>query len=144
RSHASHFDRCAATRFSVLQQLGSSNSNSKSATWRSIRKVARGGCSFRPKHKLKTANWSKIGPHVLFEWKDAQPIGCSKGELKDLSLSVKGEGGYIVIPPSVRKGRAYTVHRDIDPILAPQWLTDLILLDPTSGGRKGKQKRGPT
>ena len=76
------------------------------------------------------------GPHVLFEWEDAQPIGCSKGELKDLSLSVKGEGGYIVIPPSVRKGRAYTVHRDIDPILAPQWLVDKILAE-----GEGKPKR---
>jgi putative DNA primase/helicase len=66
------------------------------------------------------------GPHVLFAWDDSQPIGCSKGELKDLSLSVKGEGGYIVIPPSVRKGRAYSVFRDIDPIKAPQFLVDLI------------------
>src|SRR6516164_2756843 len=37
------------------------------------------------------------GPHVCFAWREDQPIGCSKGkgELKDLSLSVKGEGGYI-------------------------------------------------
>src|SRR6516164_3937432 len=69
------------------------------------------------------------GPHVLFAWKDEQPIGCSKGELKDLSLSVKGEGGYILIPPSVRKGRSYTVFRDIDPIPASSWLTDAILVD---------------
>jgi putative DNA primase/helicase len=76
------------------------------------------------------------GPHVLFEWEDEQPIGCGKGELKDLSLSVKGEGGYIVIPPSVRKGRAYTVFRDIDPIKAPQWLSDAILDE-----GEGKPKR---
>jgi putative DNA primase/helicase len=76
------------------------------------------------------------GPHVLFEWKDEQPIGCSKGELKDLSLSVKGEGGYIVIPPSIRKGRAYSVFRDTVPILAPQWLLDAILDE-----GEGKPKR---
>jgi putative DNA primase/helicase len=78
------------------------------------------------------------GPHVLFEWEDERPIGCSKGELKDLSLSVKGEGGYIVIPPSVRKSRSYSVFRDCDPITGPAWLTDKIL-----AGGDGKPKRGP-
>jgi Bifunctional DNA primase/polymerase, N-terminal/Primase C terminal 2 (PriCT-2) len=83
------------------------------------------------------------GPHVLFEWEDEQPIGCSKGGLKDLSLSVKGGGGYIVIPPSVRKNRSYTVFRDCDPILGPQWLVDLILLDPAAARkRREKKKRG--
>ena len=54
------------------------------------------------------------------------PIGCSNGALPD-GISVKGQGGYIVVPPSRRKGRPYIVHRDIDPIEAPQWLVDLIL-----------------
>jgi len=30
------------------------------------------------------------------------------------------------VPPSIRKGRSYTVFRDIDPTIAPMWLTDLI------------------
>jgi putative DNA primase/helicase len=80
------------------------------------------------------------GPHVLFAWDDERPIGCSKGELKDLSLSVKGEGGYILIPPSVRKGRAYTVHRDIDPIPASSWLTDAILVDVTAAKKRREKK----
>ena len=42
------------------------------------------------------------------------PLGCSSGELPD-GIEVKGQGGYIVVPPSRRKGRAYTVHHDIDP-----------------------------
>jgi putative DNA primase/helicase len=85
------------------------------------------------------------GPHNLFEWEKEQPIGCSKGALKEFSLSVKGEGGYIAIPPSVRKGRAYTVFRDIDPIKAPQWLVDAILidLDAAKKRRAGAKKRGP-
>jgi putative DNA primase/helicase len=81
------------------------------------------------------------GPHVLFEWKDEQPIGCSKGELKKLNLSVKGEGGYIVLPPSVRKGRSYSVFRDIDAIPAPQWLADKILTD--GDGKPKRERKDP-
>ena len=66
------------------------------------------------------------GPHLIFNWYVEQLNGCSKGELPD-GISVKAEGGYIVAPPSQRKGRSYSVHSDIDPIDQPQWLTDLIL-----------------
>ena len=83
------------------------------------------------------------GPHVLFAWQEAQQIGCSKGALKDLSLSIKGEGGYVVLPPSVRKGRAYSVFRDAIPILAPQWLVDAVLIDPVAAKKRATNKRGP-
>jgi len=66
------------------------------------------------------------GPHFIFTWDPNLPIHCSKGALPE-GISVKGQGGYIAVPPSVRKGRSYTVFRDIDPALAPSWLTDLIL-----------------
>jgi putative DNA primase/helicase len=65
------------------------------------------------------------GPHPIFSWNARRPLGCSAGALPD-GISVKGKGGYIVVPPSRRKGRSYTVHSDIDPIDAPEWLTDLI------------------
>jgi hypothetical protein len=48
------------------------------------------------------------GPHLIFDFE--QPIGCSTGDLP-AGIEVKGEGSYIVVPPSRRKGRAYTVHR---------------------------------
>jgi hypothetical protein len=65
------------------------------------------------------------GPHALFQWQDELPIGCSPGQMPK-GISIKGEGGYIVVPPSVRKGRAYTVYRNTSPIIAPKWLVDLI------------------
>jgi hypothetical protein len=66
------------------------------------------------------------GPHLIFNWSSEHPIRCGNGELPD-GISVKGEGGYIVVPPSVRKRRSYSVRSDIDPIDAPAWLPDLIL-----------------
>jgi hypothetical protein len=76
------------------------------------------------------------GPHVIFEWDDEQPLGCSPGQMPK-GISIKGIGGYIIAPPSVRKGKSYTVFRDVNPIRAPQWLIDLI----TQG--KPKPKRDP-
>lgn len=64
------------------------------------------------------------GPHLIFVFDPDWPIGCSSGKLPK-GIEVKG-GGYIVAPPSRRKGRAYTVHHDIDPGPMPQWLLDLI------------------
>jgi putative DNA primase/helicase len=65
------------------------------------------------------------GPHLIFNWHEEQPLLCSKGALPP-GIEVKGEGGYIVVPPSRRKRRAYTVYADIDPTDAPQWLLDFI------------------
>jgi hypothetical protein len=65
------------------------------------------------------------GPHLIFEWDEKRPLGCSSGALPD-GIEVKGQGGYVVLPPSRRKRRAYTVYRDIDPIPAPAWLIKLI------------------
>jgi hypothetical protein len=53
-------------------------------------------------------------------------VGCSSGDLP-VGIEVKGQGGYIVAPPSRRKGRAYIVYNDIDSTAAPRWLFDLIL-----------------
>jgi hypothetical protein len=63
------------------------------------------------------------GPHLIFDFE--QPIGCSTGDLP-AGIEVKGEGSYIVVPPSRRKGRAYTVHNDVDPGPLPAWLFELI------------------
>ena len=73
------------------------------------------------------------GPHLIFNWYAEKRIGCGSGELPD-GIDVKGEGGYIVVPPSRRKGRSYCVHRDIEPVDAPLWLIELILQGRTYKG----------
>ena len=84
------------------------------------------------------------GPHLIFNWNAERPIHCSKGILPK-GIDVKGQGGYIAMPPSIRKGRSYTVFSDIDPIDAPEWLTDLILQgrSPYDGPSSGPSICGP-
>ena len=64
------------------------------------------------------------GPHLISTGTRIL-IGCSSGNLPR-GIEVKGQGGYIIVPPSQRKGRSYTVFADIDPIDPPQFLLDLI------------------
>ena len=66
------------------------------------------------------------GPHLIFNWQEEKLNGCSSGDLPD-GIDVKGDGSYIVVPPSRRKGRSYSVFNDIDPIDTPEWLSELIL-----------------
>ena len=75
------------------------------------------------------------GPHLIFAEHPDYPLGCSSGGLPD-GISVKGRGGYILVPPSKRKGRSYSVYADIDATIAPQWLYDLIL--------QGRSPRDPS
>ena len=65
------------------------------------------------------------GLHLIFKDDEQGIIGCSRGSLPG-GIEVKGKGGYIVVPPSRRKGRAYHVGVDIDPIEAPEWLLKII------------------
>jgi hypothetical protein len=52
------------------------------------------------------------GLHLIFIWDPERPIACGSGALPD-GVEVKGQGGYIAVPPSRRKGRAYTVGREL-------------------------------
>jgi hypothetical protein len=91
------------------------------AEWKKI--VAKHAAIITREHRSATD-----GPHLIFAWDGNHPIFCSTGSLPS-GIEVKGQGGYIAVPPSQRKGRAYTVHRDIDPVAPPQFLLDLISAD---------------
>lgn len=77
------------------------------------------------------------GRHLLFSWDPARPIGCGAGDLPP-GIQVRGNGGYVIAPPSVRPdGRSYEL---IDRPLAdaPDWLYGIIGLQRHSlngGGR---------
>jgi len=74
------------------------------------------------------------GLHLLFKWDPDRPLTNSEGMLKGRGINVRGEGGYIIAPPSQRSdGKAYEV---VDPLDffnfadAPDWLYELILTKP--------------
>ncbi len=73
------------------------------------------------------------GPHHVFKYDKKSGIRLQTGTLPP-GIHIKGEGGYVVVPPSRRlNGEPYTVVRDIDPVDAPEWLVEHIV-----GKRKKK------
>jgi putative DNA primase/helicase len=59
------------------------------------------------------------------------------GNLTDLlpGIDVRGEGGYIILPPSVSHKGPYTWEEKGKRGYAPEWLIDLILTPPSKNGR---------
>src|SRR5262249_21234659 len=80
------------------------------------------------------------GPHAFFQWQNELALGCSPGQMPK-GISIKGAGGYVVVPPSVRKGRSYRVSRNTDPIAAQQWLIDIIPAGKSAPPRDPKTPR---
>jgi len=70
------------------------------------------------------------GKHILFKYRADRPVTNSEGQLKGLGINVRGNGGYVIFPPSQRHdGKAYEVEEPIDYFSfadAPEWLYDLI------------------
>ena len=70
------------------------------------------------------------GRHVLLSWPD-QPVPCSVSKIGP-GIDVKGDGGYIILPPSDHKsGRKYCWLCDQAPdeheiVAAPAWLLEMI------------------
>ena len=98
------------------------------ANWAEL--AAKHGC-IPHTHSHNTPNG---GHHLLFEWRDDRPVTNREGGLSGLGINVRGEGGYIVVPPSVMvDGRAYEIVEPLDFFNfaeAPEWLYDLIQSKP--------------
>ena len=85
----------------------------------------------------------RTGSHYYFFWRDG--IKNSAGRL-GASLDVRGDGGYVILPPSRRadgKGYEWAETSSPVPIEAPQWLLDLLLA-PKKPHRHCKQTIGRT
>lgn len=80
----------------------------------------------------------KGGRHLLFRWNEAYPVGNRVGFVK--GLDARGDGGYIVAPPSAVHERKHGVewrgkyewvagHKlsELEIAEAPQWLLDAVI-----------------
>ena len=81
------------------------------------------------------------GQHILFKWDPNRPVTNSPGALVKTNIDVRGEGGYIVVAPSVCIGDGtpknvagqYCVAEPLDFFHfaeAPDWLYELVLASP--------------
>jgi putative DNA primase/helicase len=67
------------------------------------------------------------GFHYFFTWQT--PLGNSAGKLGP-GLDTRGEGGYVVVAPSVVDGKRYEWVNEDDPAELPDWLLDRLLPPP--------------
>ena len=70
------------------------------------------------------------GNHLIWRWDANRFVGCPVSTVP-AGMEVKGEGGYVIFPPSPYslgdRTVSYQVSADIHPAPAPSWLYDLIL-----------------
>jgi hypothetical protein len=78
--------------------------------------------------KTLTNNTPRGGKHFIFAWTAGLSIRNSAGKVGP-GLDVRGDGGYICLPPS-RRADGVRYEWDPDgtdkPVLAPDWLVELI------------------
>ena len=71
------------------------------------------------------------GSHFYFRHPGGQ-VRNSAGQLGE-RLDVRGDGGYVLVPPSVIDGRPYTPDDDQAPAPLPEWLRDRVVSRHTRG-----------
>ena len=84
----------------------------------------RGGCPSTYMHHTPSG-----GLHILFRWNEDRPVTNREGRLPP-GINVRGEGGYIILPPSRRSdGKTYETidQKEIaDCADAPDWLYEML------------------
>jgi hypothetical protein len=70
--------------------------------------------------KTKNVRTRRGGRHLYFLMEPE--IGNSSGKIGS-GLDIRGEGGYVIVPPSP----GYTVIQDAEPVKAPEWLIKLLV-----------------
>lgn len=76
-----------------------------------------------------TVSTPHAGVHYYFSLPDFEPrntVGRDRPGMLPRGLDVRGRGGQVVAPPSVRDGRAYAVLLEASIAQAPEWLIDMI------------------
>jgi len=81
------------------------------------------------------------GYHIIFEYPELAALGNSRGRLPE-GIDVRGEGGYVVAPPSVlASGRPYRRRNDAAPAPVPDWLIGLLTEEKAAPHPPGEKPR---
>jgi len=80
-----------------------------------------------------TVQTPRDGRHLYFKIPDAHIIPCSTGKLGE-GIDVRGDGGYVVAPPSTVNGRAYKVLNAAAPAMPPAWIIEAVRAKPEKLG----------
>ena len=86
----------------------------------------------------RTARTPSGGFHYFFRWQ--APLGNSAGKLGP-GLDTRGEGGYVVVPPSIIDGKRYEWMNEDDPADVPEWLLQRLLPPPSTPPRNPIERR---
>lgn len=84
------------------------------------------------------------GLHVYFQYPKGLEISNSAGKL-GRGLDVRGDGGYVVAPPSVHpNGHSYSwnCHESVQAPEMPNWLADLLQRDPRPSSQQHRPAQG--
>lgn len=65
------------------------------------------------------------GYHLYYKLPPDRDIRNSASKI-GANIDIRGEGGYIILPPSEGKNGRYELHSDVAPILPPGWLIEQI------------------
>jgi bifunctional DNA primase/polymerase-like protein/AAA domain-containing protein/primase-like protein len=112
--------------FWVLDVDVDDNGNRDALEWWRQRQAEHGEVTTR------THRTPRGGLHLLFKWDPDHPVRSttsddkSRSRLLPKNVDTRGQGGYVVVPPSRTSGDAeYVVERDVEVSDAPDWLYEL-------------------
>lgn len=101
-------------------------------------------------HTVESLTWTK-GRHIFFRYPQ-MGVGCRTG-LRS-GIDIRGDGGYVIAPPSVIEGKSYAWEASHDPeetmiVDAPDWLIELLsekqqAIDLSDEGAKITENRNDT
>ena len=80
------------------------------------------------------------GQHLIFKYPTGREVRNSTSKIAP-GIDVRGEGGYIIMPPSANvEGKAYSVEDASLIADAPAWLLDLVALPKTAPGKMDPER----
>ena len=71
---------------------------------------------------LRSITWSG-GRHYFFKYPE-RGMGCKTGIRP--GIDIRGDGGYVIVPPSVVEGKSYIWDSLVDVAESPEWLLELL------------------